>query len=120
MFEKLLKSVGRGGGKDKTKAPIPSDFDWALHPGGLTVITGVQETMNLTPDLLRASYDVYVNHGNSSSATVISVMDQLRRMGPGKEDVVACAFGPGISVEMMLLKRKSAVENGEMPAEDLD
>ena len=34
-------------------------------------------------------------------------MNQLRNMGEGKENVVACAFGPGIALEMMILKRNS-------------
>lgn len=62
---------------------------------------------------MRASYDTYINHGNSSSATIISVMDRMRHkdmdaMAPGgkvKDFVVGCAFGPGIAVEMCILKR---------------
>jgi fungal type III polyketide synthase len=62
---------------------------------------------------MRASYDTYINHGNSSSATVISVMDRLRQkdmdeLAPGgkaKDFVVGCAFGPGIAIEMCMLKR---------------
>ncbi|KAI9827469.1 MAG: hypothetical protein M1832_004819 [Thelocarpon impressellum] len=120
VFEKLVRSIRPLGMGD---VPSAEDFDWALHPGGLTIITGVQETMNIEPDLLRASYDVYVKHGNSSSATIFSVMDRLRRMGRGKEHVVGCAFGPGISVEMMLMKRTMPVEDPlaeDMPSEELD
>jgi len=42
-----------------------------------------------------ASYEVYMNHGNSSSATIFSVMNTLRQSGSkdAREDVVACAFG---------------------------
>lgn len=82
-----------------------ADFDWALHPGGSTIITGVQSAMDLTEEHLRASYEIYVNYGNSSSATIMAVMNKLRNMGEGKENVVACAFGPGIALEMMILRR---------------
>ena len=115
LFESLTRSVP---GLDFENGLNPKDFDWALHPGGLTIITGVQETMDVLPQHLRASYDVYVNHGNSSSATILSVMDRLRKMGPGKEHVVGCAFGPGISVEMVLLRRIQGVE--DLPTEALD
>ena len=91
-------------------SPTAADFDWALHPGGSTIITGVEQAMNLTPEHMRASYEIYVNYGNSSSATIIAVMDKLRNMGEGREKVVACAFGPGISLEMMILKRRNAIE----------
>lgn len=90
-----------------------ADFDWALHPGGATILSGVERAMTITPEHMRASYDTYINHGNSSSATIISVMDRLRQkdmdeMAPGgkvKDFVVGCAFGPGIAIEMCLLKR---------------
>ena len=103
-----------------------ADFDWALHPGGSSVISGVQEAMALTPEHLRASYDVYMNHGNSSSATIFSVLDVLLRGGEGNEYIVGCAFGPGIAVEMMMLKRCQGSRSGtESPyqfleAEDVD
>jgi len=69
--------------------------------------------MSITPEHMRASYDTYIKHGNSSSATVISVLNRLREKdmdecAPGgkvKEFVVGCAFGPGISIEMCMLKR---------------
>lgn len=91
----------------------PADFDWAMHPGGATILTGAERALDITPEHMRASYDTYINHGNSSSATILSVLDRLRRkdmdvLAPGgrvKEYVVGCAFGPGITVEMCLLKR---------------
>lgn len=116
VFKQLLESTS--GFKSNGKTHTAADFDWALHPGGLTVITGIQDTMNVTEEHLRASYEVYMKHGNSSSATVFSVMDRLRKMGPGREDVVACAFGPGIAVEMMLLRRIPSTI--DLPTEALD
>ncbi len=69
--------------------------------------------MNISAEHMRASYDTYINHGNSSSATIISVMDRLRQkdmdeLAPGgkvKDFIVGCAFGPGIAIEMCMLKR---------------
>ena len=101
------------------KRPTAADFDWALHPGGSTIIKGVEQAMNLTEQHLQASYEIYVKYGNSSSATIMSVMDQLRNNGEGREHVVACAFGPGISLEMMMLRRPRAVVDGLL-TEDLD
>jgi type III polyketide synthase len=88
-------------------------FDWALHPGGATILSGVEKAMGITAEHMRASYDTYINHGNSSSATVISVLDRLRHKdmdavapkGKVKDFVVGCAFGPGIAIEMCMLKR---------------
>ncbi|KAE8453224.1 hypothetical protein EG329_011291 [Mollisiaceae sp. DMI_Dod_QoI] len=90
-----------------------ADFDWALHPGGATILSGVERAMEITPEHMRASYDTYMKHGNSSSATILSVLDRLRQkdmdeIAPGgkvKDFVVGCAFGPGIAIEMCMLKR---------------
>lgn len=90
-----------------------ADFDWALHPGGATILSGVERAMNISSEHMRASYDTYINHGNSSSATIISVLDRLRHKdmddmapdGKVKDFVVGCAFGPGIAIEMCMLKR---------------
>lgn len=84
-----------------------------MHPGGATILTGAERAMGISPEHMRASYDTYIRHGNSSSATIFSVMNRLRDadmdgMAPGgrvKEFVVGCAFGPGITVEMCMLKR---------------
>jgi type III polyketide synthase len=86
-----------------TSAP---DFDWALHPGGATILTGAQNALNLTEEHLRCSYEVYVEHGNSSSATILSVLSKERTRGQdAKKDIVAAAFGPGVTLEIMLLRR---------------
>lgn len=93
-----------------------ADFDWALHPGGATILSGVERAMSISPEHMRASYDTYIRHGNSSSATILSVMDRLRQKdmdqiapnGKVKDFVVGCAFGPGISIEMCMLKRNMA------------
>ncbi|KAL9614294.1 MAG: hypothetical protein Q9167_001177 [Letrouitia subvulpina] len=103
-FQNMVNSI-----PELHKASIPlsaADFDWALHPGGSLIITGIEQAMNLTQEHLRASYDIYMNYGNSSSATIISVMNRLREMGDGRDHVIACAFGPGIALEMMVLRRR--------------
>jgi type III polyketide synthase len=108
-FADLLTTVPNIPSNYKTAA----DFDWVLHPGGATILSGVEYVMNISPEHLRASYDTYINHGNSSSATIFSVMDRMRQkdmdeLAPGgkvKDFVVGCAFGPGIAIEMCIMKR---------------
>ena len=80
-------------------------FDWALHPGGLSVIKAVQKAMGLTDHALRASYKIYKTRGNTSSVAVLAVLDELRRNGEGSRNVIACSFGPGLTTEMALLER---------------
>ncbi len=102
-----------------------ADFDWAMHPGGATILTGAEKAMGITPEHMRASYDTYMNHGNSSSATIFSVLDRLRMKdmdayapaGRIKDYVVGCAFGPGIAVEMCMLKRNLGATGLQTPPE---
>ena len=116
-FQDLVKSIPAL--RMNGNSPAASDFDWALHPGGSTIITGVEQAMNLTVEHLRASYEIYMTYGNSSSATIMAVMDRLRNLGGGREKVVACAFGPGISLEMMILRRPKPTIDGLL-TEDVD
>lgn len=118
MFEDLVATVPELVDQSKFKA---SEYDWALHPGGSTIIQGIEKVMHLTPEHLRASYEVYINHGNSSSATAFSVLKRLLE-GETTEHIVSCAFGPGIAIEMMIFKRFGIPEPGsgnESPAETL-
>ena len=108
IFSELVKSISPSELDYKESA---SDFDWALHPGGSTIITNVEKGMGITQDHLRASYEVYMNYGNSSSATIFSVMKKLMDQ-PGRDHVVGCAFGPGISIEMIIFKRLPGSRSG--------
>jgi type III polyketide synthase len=111
MFEDLVGSIPELVDFGKFKA---SDFDWALHPGGATIMSGVEKTMKLTPQHLRASYETYMSHGNSSSATFFSVLDKLLQ-GETTPYIIGCAFGPGIAVEMVAFKR---IVDSRPPSED--
>lgn len=112
-YDRLLNDLPPLPGRFRT----PSDFDWAMHPGGATILTGAEKALSISPEHMRASYDTYINHGNSSSATIFSVLDRLRSKdmdaiapgGSAKEYVVGCAFGPGITVEMCMLKRSLGI-----------
>ena len=118
-FNDLVNSLPQFVNHNNSKPLLTAaDCDWALHPGGSTIITGVEQAMNLTPAHLQASYEVYMNYGNSSSATIISVLAKLRQTINGRENVVACAFGPGIALEMMMLRRRQFPE--QTLAEDVD
>lgn len=116
MFEDLVASIPELTDLNKFKA---ADYDWALHPGGSVIITGIEKAMHLTPNHLRASYETYISHGNSSSATIFSVMNNLIA-GDTTDHIVGCAFGPGIAVEMMMFKRSQTLESrSASPAETL-
>ncbi|EUC46691.1 hypothetical protein COCMIDRAFT_35684 [Bipolaris oryzae ATCC 44560] len=91
---------------------MPADFDWAIHPGGAAILHGAKDSLGLTDDHIRASLDVYKRYGNSSSASVLIVLDNMRHLGPGRDDVVAVSFGPGLTVEMCMMTRCRASDPG--------
>lgn len=102
MFQSLMPEVrGRIGNQDLDVC----DFDWALHPGGEAIIEGAKELLQLSDDQLRATREIYKTRGNSSSPTVLIVLDKLRTMGRGRDQIVATSFGPGLAIEMSILKR---------------
>lgn len=102
MFHELVPQYSAHFGKAFLRA---DDFDWALHPGGHAIIEGVKSTMSLSDENLRASSEMYRTSVNSSSPTVLIVFETLRRMGRGRDHVVATSFGPGLSIEMAMLRR---------------
>lgn len=101
MVHSLLPSIRN---RTPCKDLGAADCDWALHPGGQAIIDGVQQAMGLVDEQLRATRDIYRTRGNSSSPTVLAVLDRLRCMGTGKKFVIATAFGPGLSAEMSFLR----------------
>jgi type III polyketide synthase len=92
--------------KNDDTIPVPhSEFDWALHPGGLAIIKGVQMSLGLPDRALRATSEIYRTRGNTSSVSVLAVLDKIRTLEDRRKDVIACSFGPGLTVEMARLKQ---------------
>ena len=75
---------------------------WAVHPGGPRVLRAVGDAVGLTDSAMEVSRDVLAEFGNMSSATVLFILDRLRRRDTPRP-CVALAFGPGLVVEAVLL-----------------
>ncbi|KAF2826656.1 thiolase-like protein [Ophiobolus disseminans] len=105
MFDRLRATTPKAHNQSSWTNLKLSNFDWAIHPGGAVILQGAQHNMRLTDDHIRASLETYRNYGNSSSPTVLVVIDKLRHMGEGRGHVVATSFGPGMMIEMCVLKR---------------
>jgi len=104
-FKKMLPSFVASSSSSSAKTLDVQDFDWAVHPGGIAILKGAQRELQLSHEQLRASYEIYEHRGNTASVTILSVLDKLRTMGEGRDNVVACSFGPGMIIEMATLKR---------------
>lgn len=73
----------------------------------------MEAELKMRPERLRASRKVMREHGNMSSVTVLFVMEEVRRRsveqgaattGEGLEWGVLLSFGPGVTVETMVLR----------------
>ncbi|KAG2562412.1 bisdemethoxycurcumin synthase-like [Panicum virgatum] len=79
---------------------------WAMHPGGRAILDSYEAALGLEPEKLAASRHVLGEYGNMLGATIIFVLDEVRRR---RRDVacewgVMLALGPGLTVETMVLQ----------------
>lgn len=84
---------------------LPDVADWAVHPGGPRILDVVAASLGLPGDALDTSRAVLRDFGNCSSATVLLVLERLRRRR-AEETVVALAFGPGLTLYAALLRQR--------------
>lgn len=77
---------------------------WLLHPGGARILSGVERALRIDRARTRWSWDSMREFGNTSSA---AIFDVLRRYlaEPVDGHAVCIAFGPGVSIELLLLRR---------------
>ncbi len=85
---------------------VPEEIrGWAVHPGGPRVIDAVGDALGLEEQQLQSSREVLAEFGNMSSPTVLFILDRLSPSVPTGEHAVMLAFGPGLQVEALLLRR---------------
>lgn len=84
------------------------DIDhYALHPGGMKILEACEEALNISKEQNEISYSVLNNYGNMSSVTILFVLKEyLSRLTKSdlNQNILACAFGPGISMESMIIQ----------------
>ncbi|CAN6168193.1 unnamed protein product [Urochloa humidicola] len=93
-----------------------NDLFWAIHPGGRAILDHIEEVLGLDGGKLAASRHILSEFGNMSGTTVIFVLDELRRRRVAKLEAeapewgVMMAFGPGITIETMVLHAPGGLE----------
>ncbi|PWA56116.1 chalcone synthase [Artemisia annua] len=89
---------------------------WVAHPGGPAILDRVEEKLALKPDKLRASRHMLSEYGNMWGASVLFILNELRKSsaanklnttGEGLEWGVLFGFGPGLTVETVVLRSVS-------------
>lgn len=78
------------------------------HPGGRKVLEEMERALHIDRSLLKYSYDVLINHGNMSSATVMYVLEKwlncAKRLSFQEKKGILCALGPGFSSELISME----------------
>jgi predicted naringenin-chalcone synthase len=85
------------------QVPLREVNSWAIHPGGPRILRSVEEALDLQPASTAAAREVFAQHGNMSSPTVLFIVDRLQeRRAP--RPCVALGFGPGLTAEAVLFR----------------
>ena len=79
--------------------------DWAIHPGGKSILQAIERALKLAPAQTAASWETLSEYGNMSSATFLFVLERLSRQRQLQEWTAGLGFGPGLSAEGILLRR---------------
>jgi prepilin-type processing-associated H-X9-DG protein len=91
----------------KTGLTLADIHHFAIHPGGKRILQVVEDELNLARSQNAAAYHVLRNYGNMSSPTVLFVLKEIIGKLNGASDgerILGVAFGPGLTLESMVLK----------------
>lgn len=79
--------------------------DFLFHPGGAKILDACREALELPEAALALSEGVLRRHGNTSSVSVLAVLqDWLARDDRARGEALLATFGPGFSAELLLLR----------------
>jgi alpha-pyrone synthase len=106
LLDKDLKSIA---GQLLLKSNVKNeDIDfYAIHPGGMAILKACENALGISEEQNRFSYKVLQEFGNMSSVTVLFVLKELFKSLKDEDagkNVLSFAFGPGLTMESMLLK----------------
>ncbi len=90
----------------KLKLPLADISLFAIHPGGRKILEVIEEALGITKEQNQAAYQVLRQYGNMSSATVLFVLQTLWQQARAEKHgapLLSFAFGPGLTLESMLL-----------------
>lgn len=79
---------------------------WCIHPGGTRILEALGHCLSLSREDMAASYQVLKQYGNMSSATLLFVLREMwdTLLSHKGAPVFGAAFGPGLTMESMIMK----------------
>lgn len=78
---------------------------WAIHPGGKAILQAIEKECRLLPSQTDSSWQTLKQYGNMSSATFLFVLE--KSLKKRFKWTLGLAFGPGLTMEGMLLKEST-------------
>ncbi len=79
--------------------------NFAIHPGGKQILQKVENAFQISPEQNLPSHQVLKAFGNMSSATILFVLKKWLLDPESKGDILAMGFGPGLTLETLLLEK---------------
>ena len=80
---------------------------FAIHPGGKDILSAVEKALNIPQEKNQTAHEILNNYGNMSSPTILFVIKKWLDELPdnvAKTNLLAMAFGPGLTIESGLLE----------------
>jgi len=108
LVQAIKENIHRVISSFATKNISHTDY-WAIHPGGVRILEGVKESLQLLELHIEDSREVLKQYGNMSSPTILFILSRIfQKIRHGDytldKNIVVCGFGPGVTVEMMQLQ----------------
>uniref|UniRef100_A0A0D9W1R8 Chalcone synthase n=1 Tax=Leersia perrieri TaxID=77586 RepID=A0A0D9W1R8_9ORYZ len=112
-IEANIEAIVNKSGVGAKAADWNEDVFWLVHPGGRDILDRVARRLGLRHDKVEVSREVMRKHGNTLSSCVVIAMEEMRRRsaergmgtaGEGLEWGLLFGFGPGLTVETILLR----------------
>lgn len=96
-----------------------ADCSYSVHTGGPKVLNYVSEALKVEPARLASSWYCMKKYGNLSGSSNLVVLDHWRKLASidatikqdAREFVVCISFGPGVGMELVLLRAVAAPFN---------
>ena len=128
--EEMAWDIGNTGFEMKLSSQVPNHLDngihkilgnlnkqfnleniayFAFHPGGKRILQVMEDALGISRENNRYSHEILKDFGNMSSPTLLFVIQRIMAgLTPRDHDktLLAMAFGPGLTLESMLLTIK--------------
>jgi alkylresorcinol/alkylpyrone synthase len=96
-IERFLRSAGLSSGDVRW---------WLFHPGGAKILSSLEETLSVSREQTRWSWDSLRDHGNMSSASILFALKGFlndKEYSPG-DKMVMLGVGPGLTLQLNLFE----------------